>query len=586
MGRLQLTALVKWLSLRAIRLYCRLLIVLLVVVTLVGLGAKAMEAETPLEMASRYAPVLQFTSGEQFYPTSVDYIVSSSVLKRRYSNGSSSLVSSNFTAYTLGLFGDSDLFLENKLCTLDAIAADYGAKAESIGYYAYVHVVAGNSSTVIQYWLFYVYDNGPSNNHQGDIEVVQVFLDSEGNPTKALYSQHGSGQNAAWGYVEKSGTHPVVYVAKGSHANYFRPYQGRVGFENDVVGADGKTILPESLELVVLGEQSSHSPDQSWLDFRGRWGFCGTNADVSLGRAGPLGPVFNQDGIRWARPQQYLDLTFGVDGNYFILAWLIANFLLLFLIYAVASGTWKVWSILKLHRKGRLRVGRFLRSKSRIGLAVGIVAILITVIALFLPLYTISASSETGLLAQRGGTTLLTIDGVHGVQVNLFLGNGGGSTSGSSSLFATAFPFALFFIVGLILLALDVIGVRSGRSLGLKLIIGAVVSLLPLVLIFVLMMQLPAFLPWASQVAPGQSLPSGIVDMVHAIAGNPVVGTTSQSLPYVGVTVVSWGFGLGACLLVVAAAIRIVAGVLLIWRNSELKSLAPPPSPQQSSATA
>jgi hypothetical protein len=141
---------------------------------------------------------------------------------------------------------------------------------------------------VIQYWFLYAYNNGPLNNHQGDWEVIQIFLDSSGNPEKALYSQHGSGENAPWADVEKQGNHPIVYVAQGSHANYFRSYQGKIGIENDIVASDGKTIQPEDLNLVLLGERGNFPADQSWLNFEGRWGYWGMNKRLRW-IAGPLG---------------------------------------------------------------------------------------------------------------------------------------------------------------------------------------------------------------------------------------------------------------------------------------------------------
>jgi hypothetical protein len=477
----------------------------------------------------------------------------------------------------LGSFTGSDLFLDNKLVTLDEIAADYASKEDSIGYYAYVHIVTSGSTKAIQYWLFYAFNNGPLNDHQGDIEVVQLFLDSSGTPLQALYSQHGAGENAGWGDVEKQDTHPVVYVAQGSHANYFRPYQGKMGIENDIVGSDGKTIMPTDLSLVILGEQGNHTPEQSWLDFAGRWGFWGTDEDVALGRAGPLGPVFNQDGIRWATPQAYLDTTFGVNGNYFILAWLAYYFLILFVIYVGIRAAWKVVSIVRLHRKGGLLVKKFLKGRGGLGLGLGIVAILIMVTALFFPWYTISASSEAGPLANQGDVTLMNIDGINGIQVNLFFGPGGDSTSGYSSLFALQIPFAILIAVGLVLLALDVIGVKSGRSLGLKFMLGSITSLLPFILVFIFINQLPLFLPWASQLVPGQRIPPQLDTMVRTIAGNPVMGTTSQQFPVIGVTTVNWGFGVGAYMFVAAALVRIIAGYIM--RSSPELQEKPTPSP-------
>lgn len=549
----------------------------LTITLLTGLCLRNANAQTPQELANQFSPVLRFTSGEKFYPTSVDYIITSSTLKQRASDGSSTILNSNPTPNNLGSYTGSNLFLDNKLGTLDDIAADYAQKADNIGYYAYVHIVTSGSVKIIQYWLFYAFNNGPLNNHQGDIEVVQVFLDGANDPQKALYSQHGAGQNAAWGDVEKQDTHPVVYVAQGSHANFLRPYQGKMGIESDIVASDGETIAPTDLNLVILGEPDSHPPEQSWLNFAGRWGFTGTDEDAALGRAGPLGPVFNQDGIRWAEPQAYLETTFSVNGTYFILAWLTYYFLLLFMIYIGIRVVWKVVSIVRQHRKGGLLVRKFLKGRGGLGLGLGVAAILMIAIALFLPWYTISASSEAGPLSNEGGVTLMNIDGIKGIQVNLFLGISGESSSGYSNLFNLQIPFAILIAVGLFLLSLDVIGVKSGKSLGFKFMLGAITSLLPLILIFIFINQLPMFLPWASQLVPGQGIPPQLDTMVHAIASNPMTGTTSQQFPIVGNTTVNWGFGVGAYLLVAAAIVRIIAGYII--RTSPELQEKPTPSP-------
>ncbi len=542
----------------AIFLFCEIsLLVLSLNMTLVLCSSSIQPAkvESPAVLASTYAPVLHFARDEMFYPTSVEYIISSSVLKRRLPDGSSIVVDLAPTPDSLGSYASYDLFLDNKLGTFDAISADYSSRADSIGYYAYVHVASSDSSTVIQYWLFYAYNNGPINNHQGDIEVLEIFLDSSGSPQKALFSQHGAGENAVWGDVEKSGNHPVVYVAQGSHANYFRSYQGRIGIENDIVGGGGITIKTDDLNLVVLDSQS-------WLNFAGRWGYWGTDEEVALGRAGPLGPVQNQDGIRWAQPQKYLDSTFAVNGNYFILAWLAANFLLLFIVYLVIRGAWKIVNIERLHRKSGLLVKKFLKSIGVVGLVLSIVAILITVVALLLPWYTVTASSEEGPLVQHGDVTLVNIDGINGIQVNLFLGANGDSTSGYANFFFMQIPFAIIIGVGVIFLVLDVIGVRSGKSIGTKFIGGAIISLFPFILILAFIMALPSFLPFASSLAPGDEIPSQVEGMVQTIAANPIYGTAVQQFPTVGATTVSWGFSIGAYLLVAAAAIRIVAGFI------------------------
>jgi hypothetical protein len=512
----------------------------------------SVNAQAPGTLVAMYSPVLHFTGGEKFYPTRVDYLINRSTLVR-HSTGIVEVYSP--TADILGTYTSSDYYLNNTLGTEDAIAADYALEAKADGYCAYVHVVSSGNSTVIQYWLFYAYNNGPLNDHQGDIEVVEVFLDSSGTPQTLLCSQHFAGENAGWGDVEKVDTHPVVYVAQGSHANYFRSYQGKIGLENDIVGSDGITVTFNETNLEVLGSQP-------WLNYAGRWGYWGTDEEVAAGMAGPLGPVFNQGGIRWAQPQNYLGTTFSVGNLYFILAWLIAYFLLLFIIYVVVRGGWKAYGIVKLKRKGGLLVGKFLKSRGGPSLMLGIAAIVIALVALFLPWYTISASSDTGPLAKQGGVTLVTINGISGLQVNMFMGSGE-STSGFRSLFSAQLPFLLIFLAGLILLALDVIGFKNGKKLGNKFIFGAITSLFPFILIFAFIMILPTFLPWASAILPGQQVPPQVDTMVRAVAGNPVYGTNSQTFPVVGLTTVSWGFGIGAYLFLVAAAIRIVAGIMM-----------------------
>jgi hypothetical protein len=555
-----------------------LLLFLLTSAFLTSITLRNANAQTPQELADQFSPVLRFTSGEKFYPTSVDYIITSSALKMRATDGSSATINNNPTPSNLGSYAGSDLFLNNKLETFDNIAEDYAEKADTIGYYAYVRIVTSGSTKTIQYWLFYAFNNGPLNNHQGDLEVIQIFLDNSNNPQQALYSQHGAGENAAWADVEKQDTHPIVYVAQGSHANFFRPYQGKMGIESDIVSNDGKTIPPTDLNLVMLGEQGSHPPEQSWLDFAGRWGYWGTDEDVALGRAGPLGPIFSQDGIKWASPQAYLDTTMNVNGTYFILAWLIYNFLLLFVIYVTVRAAWKIVSIVRLHRKGGLLVMKFLKGRGGIGLGLGIAALLIMVIALFFPWYTITASSQTEPLANQGPITLMNIDGINGVQVNLFFGPGGDATSGYSSLFSLQIPFAILIAVGIILLALDVIGIKNPKSLGLKFMLGAISSLLPIILIFIFITQLPIFLPWASQLAPGQTIPPQLDTTVHAIANNPITGTTNQQFPITGTTTVNWGFGIGAYLFIAAAAIRIIAGYIIRTTPQLQEKPTPPPA--------
>ncbi len=94
--------------------------------------------------------------------------------------------------------------------------------------------VEGNDWKSLQYHFFYAFNdwrlaaNG-INHHEGDWEMVAVYLKND-EPHSLLCSQHGTGAMELWQDVrcvkDKEGrdtTHPLIYVALGSHANYSRP---------------------------------------------------------------------------------------------------------------------------------------------------------------------------------------------------------------------------------------------------------------------------------------------------------------------------------------------------------------------------
>lgn len=87
---------------------------------------------------------------------------------------------------------------------------------------------------ILQYHYFYAFNdwrlaaNG-MNHHEGDWELVTVYLKND-LPYAVLFSQHRAGNMAYWRDVLRApdqdgnpSTHPLVYVALGSHANYSRP---------------------------------------------------------------------------------------------------------------------------------------------------------------------------------------------------------------------------------------------------------------------------------------------------------------------------------------------------------------------------
>src|SRR6266540_5572642 len=94
--------------------------------------------------------------------------------------------------------------------------------------------VEGNNWKSLQYHFFYAFNdwrlaaNG-INHHEGDWEMGAVYLKND-EPYAVLFSQHGSGALERWENVYRAKdpygnetTHPIIYTALGSHANYSKP---------------------------------------------------------------------------------------------------------------------------------------------------------------------------------------------------------------------------------------------------------------------------------------------------------------------------------------------------------------------------
>lgn len=280
-------------------------------------GARAVNAAVPdARLLHTYQPVLVFHPDEPFRPTKVQSFVEDSELERFFGSSPAQLVLDAFwtvvdadpepgelPAPTPGVFYrldqtscEADSLLAGRDCYAAAWDEDAGGDA------MYGRVVRTEDRIVLQYWLFY-YDNPlllPGTpfgvfwqSHEGDWEVVNVILDEGGTPLEAAYSQHCSGQRKAWAAVTKwpgGSTHPVVYVALGSHANFFAPGLGPLGAVpiNPACIPGGVPPFPFIVDQVLDGSASGavvgppgsgidsatiHTIEgHAWSTFGGRWG--------------------------------------------------------------------------------------------------------------------------------------------------------------------------------------------------------------------------------------------------------------------------------------------------------------------------
>jgi hypothetical protein len=153
-----------------------------------------------------------------------------------------------------------------------------------------------------QWWLLFganAQDRGivRTGRHAGDWEMVQVRVDAGGRPVEAVYAQHSGAERCPWSAVQVRGGRPVVYLARGSHAAYFRPgVRDRMWPDpNDEADGRGSVVVPE-VERV-----GARSP--AWMRWPGRWG--GARAGWVPGEeSSPPGPAFQPQG-RWSDPEAW-----------------------------------------------------------------------------------------------------------------------------------------------------------------------------------------------------------------------------------------------------------------------------------------
>ena len=290
-------------------------------------------------LLTKFQPVLVFHPGEELRPTTVESFVRDSNLEAATSPTTWVVVNPSPTADGLPAtsppvwrLNQRDCFAGDPLGDLPCYVA--GA-ADEPGVTVYGRVARDDKRIVLQYWLFY-YDNlyrypflPPGaiwQSHEGDWEVVNVVLSKTRRPLSVGLSAHCSGETQPWSETELRKGHPTVYVALGSHANYFEPglypfdqaclpaqviaffQQAGLPLPADVA-AEGPAAGPQQpgVERADIGRVSDDAP--SWIAFPGFWGELQYfNAPPPVGTqvfgTSPVGPAFH---AVWQEPLATLE---------------------------------------------------------------------------------------------------------------------------------------------------------------------------------------------------------------------------------------------------------------------------------------
>ena len=301
-------------------------------VALIVLGSTGVAVAAPEDdLADRYAPVLRLVdqpeecgAGEPFVPSDVDAFLGEDTVSLRGPWTGNDLVTIAPTAQDLGQ-GRYEYHLDFPGNPL-APGCDYERWAETLAAanrpttYAHVVTEPGRPNRLaLQYWFFYPF-NDYNNKHEGDWEMIQLLFaadDAAGalstTPVEVAYSQHEGAERADWDDPKLEvvdGTHPVVHVAAGSHANNFDSalFLGRSAEQG--VGCDdtrepASDVRPAVRRIPTDPEEAERA--FPWIAFEGRWG-----ERQEAFYNGPTGPNMKS---QWTEPVTYVEEK-GRDHSY------------------------------------------------------------------------------------------------------------------------------------------------------------------------------------------------------------------------------------------------------------------------------
>jgi hypothetical protein len=268
----------------------------LVVAVAAALPAAALAADAETTLAERYVPVVRIVDqeeqcghGEAYQPTDVNLVLGNPDVAFRGPWDKTNIIKVGPTASDLarGLF-EYHLDFPGSAVAPGCVYDEWSHRInKGSAPRAYARVVTDPTypgQLALQYWLFYVF-NDFNDKHEGDWEMIQLNFDAH-NASEALrkkpalvgFSQHEGAESAHWGESKLEivdETHPVVYPALGSHANYYTSalHLGRSAAQG--VGCDdtsGPSFEFRPQVSLIPTQKAEYLRSYSCLNYDGHWG--------------------------------------------------------------------------------------------------------------------------------------------------------------------------------------------------------------------------------------------------------------------------------------------------------------------------
>ena len=412
------------------------------------------------QLAVKYSPVLSLEpqakecgSGEAYRPTTVDIVLARQDVSLRNPDGR--LVERAPTSRDLWGLGPGYYidFPGNPLNPGCGYERQFQRWNDGRPPSVYAHVATDAlhpGKLAVEYWFYYTF-NDFTDKHESDWEMAQVDF-AASTPAAALrtgpyevdLSQHAGGERSPWtdSKLQKEGTHPLIYDATGSHANYFGRalYLGRGAREGFGCDDTRNATLQLHPETVLLPNVPPSASDPfAWLAFQGHWGQ--KEPGINDGPTGPadkeqwLAPIEWSDGLRETSIEVPSGTAFGLSvGNFFCgavtgsataLNWALNHpvpfvaLLLMVLVGLLATVKRTTWRPPDPHPLRRRRQGgQIFRAAWRV--YVRNIPVFAAAGVIFIPIYVMAAALQWVVFHVTSIAPLVALDGRHGA-VTAFL---------------------------------------------------------------------------------------------------------------------------------------------------------------------
>lgn len=122
-----------------------------------------------------------------------------------------------------------------------------------------------------------------------DVTIDPKANGAQGKALEVKLSAHKGGTVLKVGdpKLEMDGTHPVSYVARGTHANYAKPGTYAIegipgGIAKDVTkAAPAADVWKTESTALLVGTRAAPKNGQVFVKYWGRWGQIGSNSETS-----------------------------------------------------------------------------------------------------------------------------------------------------------------------------------------------------------------------------------------------------------------------------------------------------------------